>query len=499
MYSPLKKLLFKTIALVLITLLPISVYLYTKDNGQYIFNINGRDYINKYIIRAEFFPDDKKVEMEQNIKFVNNTSKDLNKIYFHIYPNVFKDINTTPFYQYELTNAYPNGFDPGYIEIEEIKIDGEKCRFIIFGKDNSILAVNLEAPLQAGKRANIYLKCSVKIPNCKGRFGYDTNTYNITNWYPIVAVHDDSGWNLDPYYKMGDPFYSDTSNYHVEFVTPEKYIPATTGKIIRQEEIDNKICYFIEANNVRDFAIIVSDQFKIEETKVDDIKVFSYYFNDKYKNEALEYAADSIKIFNEIFGQYPYEEYKVVACDFFVGGMEYPNLVMIDNEMYHYQTSDILEYIIAHETAHQWWYGIVGSDQIDEPWLDESLTEYSTILYYENKYGKEVSEKVFDTMIVGQYNSFTQDINENQFINKKITQFDSDREYISLVYHKGAMNLKRFRESIGDEIFFTILKEYFNKYKFSNSTTEEFIKICEDVIGKEHDINVKEILSIKDM
>ena len=97
----------------------------------------------------------------------------------------------------------------------------------------------------------------------------------------------------------------------------------------------------------------------------------------------LKAGIDSIKTFNNLFGEYPYDTYSVIASDFYIGGMEYPTLVMIDQSLYNEKDKFLLEYVIAHETAHQWWYSVIGNDEISEPWLDEALTEYSTILYFE--------------------------------------------------------------------------------------------------------------------
>ena len=172
-------------------------------------------------------------------------------------------------------------------------------------------------------------------------------------------------------------------------------------------------------------------------------------------------------------------------------------MVMIDNDIYSYRQSDILEYIIAHETAHQWWYGIVGNDQIDEPWLDESLTEYSTILYYEKKYGVEVRDKVFNQMVIGRFNKYKDSDFINQSINKSLSNFNSWQEYLALVYQKGAISLNEFRSKIGDEKFFNILKLYFKRNKFRNAKTEDFIKICREVLDLKSDDTIIRELSLR--
>ena len=144
--------------------------------------------------------------------------------------------------------------------------------------------------------------------------------------------------------------------------------------------------------------MILSDKFIINKSMCGNTSIVTYSLNEDLAVEANKIAKESIKIFNNLFGEYPYDTYSVVASDFYIGGMEYPTLVMIDNTLYDDNSKFLLEYVIAHETAHQWWYSVIGNDEVDEPWLDEALTEYSTILYFENKYGKEMSQKLIQTM-----------------------------------------------------------------------------------------------------
>ncbi|WP_120168945.1 M1 family metallopeptidase [Thermohalobacter berrensis] len=497
MYYILKRLFKKVLSLLIITVLPIIIYLYIPEDIKYTFNLDRVNQINKYNIVADFNPQNKEIEINTKITFVNIADKPLDKIFLHLYPNTFSSKDKVPYYNHEMEEAYPKGFNPGYVKVKEVKVNNSSANFKIIGKNQSILMIKLKKPIKRNNKRIIDIKCNVKIPNSRGRFGYGNFTYNITNWYPIVAVYDNEGWNLDPYHKVGDPFYSNISNYEVEFITPKEYFPVTTGKIVKKKDKGTKIHYFIKANMVRDFAVIVSDKFKCKEAIVEGIKVRSYYFNEKYRDEALEYAVNSLKIFNKLFGKYPYDEYKVVASDFFVGGMEYPNLVMIDNEIYNYQSPDILEYIIVHETAHQWWYGVVGNDEVDEPWLDESITEYSTILYYEEKYGKTAADCIYNIMIKDQYKQYAKGKNLEEIINKKIDEFTTSREYTALVYHRGAMALEELRENIGDEKFFKILRRYYEDYKFKNATTVDFIKTCKTVLTEKDEESIKEILCLQ--
>lgn len=338
--------------------------------------------------------------------------------------------------------------------------------------------------MKPGEKVSIDFKYNVKIPNCMGRFGYGDSTVNITNWFPIACVYDDRGWNLKSYESVGDPFYSETSDFYVKILMPRKYDIGCTGKVISEKHDNEKIFYEIEANKVRDFAFILSDKFDIQTDSYKGVLISTYNLNKDLSEYTTEVAKDSIKIFSDLFGEYPYDTYSVVASDFYIGGMEYPNLVMIDSTLYKDSKKFILEYIIAHETAHQWWYSVIGNDEISEPWLDEALTEYSTVLYFENKYGKGVGEKLIKTMEVQSRNYLC----HNMF--KATTQYKDSIEYSLNVYTKGAVIFNEVRNKVGDEVFFNTLKEYYSKYMYENVNGAKFVEMW-----KEKGVDLDKIIS----
>ena len=146
-------------------------------------------------------------------------------------------------------------------------------------------------------------------------------------------------------------------------------------------------------------------------------------------------------------------------------------LVMIDQSLYNEKNEFLLEYVIAHETAHQWWSSAVGNDEISEPWLDEALTEYSTIVYFEQKYGKDMANKLIKTMEI-QTKSY---LSENIF--KPANEYKNSTEYSLNVYTKGAIAFNEIRKEVGDKVFFETLNEYYNKYKHKNANGRAFVEL----------------------
>ena len=452
-----------------------SVFLYKQNKTDtYVFNINENNNLNKYVIDVVFDDESKRLMCNQEIEYVNNSNIELDKLYFHIYPNAFSKKEFAPFEESDMQSAYPNGFNEGYINIKKISSNNNNLKYNISGEKEDILEIELNEKINPKEKISINIDYNVKIPNSEGRFGYSDNTVNITNWFPIACVYDENGWNTRSYEEIGDPFYSDISNFYVNLTLPKKYEIGTSGDIISEETDKEQTTYEIVAENIRDFAFVLSDKFVVHKDTYNDIEISTYNLNQDIAKEVTEISKTSIEIFSELFGQYPYKNYSVVASDFFIGGMEYPNMVMIDESLYNKEDTFLLEYVIAHETAHQWWYGVVGNNEITEPWIDEALTEYSTILYFEKKYGKELSEKLIENMNI-QTRSYKV---ENIF--KPTTEYENSIEYSLNVYTKGALAFNKIREKIGDELFFDTLKKYYETYMYENVNGAKFVKVWND-------------------
>lgn len=445
---------------------------------------------NLYIIDAELNAKDKTLTAVQQVRYVNNEDVALNEIYFHIYPNAFQKKETAPFLFDEFDRAYRTGFSPGSIDITYLglqqKRSEEPLSYRVEGSDRTILKVKLKEPLFPHGAVNLEMKYTIHIPPASERFGYGENNFNLGNWYPIAAVYDKQGWNLDPYYPIGDPFYSDASDYEVRVTAPEEYILAASGKLVEQQKRDNSITWSFETYSMRDFAFVANKQFQVSEKMVEGVHVKSYYYvGDEIRGQdALKLAEKSIQTFNKMYGKYPYPNYSVVETRF-PSGMEYPGLVYINEDYYKLNSSyEYFVFTVVHETAHQWWYGVVGNDQVDEAWLDEGLTTYSEAVYMEQQYGKDASREY-----VGYFeDSSRKAISRKAFdgvVLKPLSGFKDWNDYGPAVYDMAAATLSQLREQVGDRVFFDIMKTYYKEYKFKLATTEDFIQVCEKVSKKD--------------
>lgn len=257
---------------------------------------------------------------------------------------------------------------------------------------------------------------------------------------------------------------------------------ASSGNIISEIIEGNKKVYKIEGLLIRDFALVASKEFKVVEEKVDGTNIKLYYLDNKSNmvKNSLKYSKQSLQVFNKLYGKYPYGAYSVVMTEF-PSGMEYPGIVFISEEYFRYQVVDLLERVIVHETAHQWWYGLVGNDQVDEPWLDEALATFSETIYYKEIYGEKRANEYFDYNIRLGYEYGVKYLLGKNVIYQSLDDFYGWGDYGVLVYTKGALFINEIKELYGEEILYKILNTYFHHYKFYNARTEDFIDICERI------------------
>lgn len=445
---------------------------------------------NAYDIRVVLKPESKTLQVEQRIQYINTENVELKELYFHVYTNAFKAKETAPFLFDDFDRAYSRGFEPGYTEFSAIKDKaGKDIKYSLQGEGNTILKLELPAALKPNDVIELTMNYTVKIPPANERFGYGDTNFNLGNWYPVAAAYDSQGWNLDKYYAIGDPFYSDSANYDITIQAPKEYIIAASGVCVSDKtEGDNRTWVF-EANNMRDFAFIANSDFEVAEKNIEGTIVKSYYYkvDSKRGKDALDIGVNSIKIFNEKFGKYPYPTYSVVET-VFPSGMEYPGLVYISDAYYNtIASNDSLTIVVVHETAHQWWYSLVGNDEIDEAWLDEGFAAYSESIYIENAFSTARGKNYFRNDVEQWHEqAISQHIIDGVVV-KSLSDFKNWDDYGPTVYTRGAVTLNELRKKVGDEKFFQIMQEYYKNFQFKIATTKDFIEVSEKVSGQNLD------------
>jgi hypothetical protein len=404
----------------------------------------------------------------ERVQYTNTEDIPLSDIYFRLYPNL-------PAYngQMEINSVVVNG------QVVEPKLEA----------DNTALRIPLFQPLAPGEQVDLILIFTVLVP-AEPQFGYnifvyDDGTATLAAFYPAIAVYDDDGWDtqLPPHY--GDAPYLDAALYQVQLTVPDNMIVAASGsEIDRVPNSNGTQTLSLVSGPIREFYITMRPDFEVVSETVDGVTVNSYYpaHLEEGGQQALRDAANALRVYNHSFGPYPYGEFDIAATPTTAGGIEYAGIVVVNQQLYEFPGM-FFQQAVAHEVAHQWWYNIVGNDQVDEPWLDEALTNYSTVFYWEEVEGDEVTAQVIDAYFEAPYQR-AKETNQDRAVIGAVPDF-SERDYGIIVYGKGALFFKALREEVGDDVYLEIMQTYFDRYKYQITQGDDLLAVIEQVSGQD--------------
>jgi hypothetical protein len=393
----------------------------------------------------------------------------LTEVYFHLYPNVFQNWRFKK-------ESKPT--QPGYLKISNVKVDTILVKKTI--KD-TIMKITLSKPLAVGKSVRIEMDYILHLPHGGTRLNTYKNTAFLAQWYPILAVKDQDGWHIEPYTTTGDPFYTQMSDFEVTFQVPRGYQVITTGYDKSYPRFTDTIT--VKQENVRDFAAVLTKDYEVlRGSAKNKTQVNLWYLKGmKDVSSILHNAAISgMNFYSEKFGNYPYPEVDVVLGDtgYGIAGMEYPGLVTSVPKVPTKKGDVPAINVVVHELAHQWWYGVVGNNQVKEPWLDEGLTTFSEFLYMQEK--MKTDEKEFLERAT---------LKSNQIYRiTGVTSAESlykypDLIYGLMVYIRPAAMMYNLIDQIGKEKVMEIMRTYYHKYQYQTATSRDFIVVANKVAG----------------
>lgn len=411
---------------------------------------------------------------EMVVDYLNTSNTTLKEVKFNLYPNAFREGSQQSVISLAKSEeCYYNGPSYGSIEI----LSTGTLASEVGGVDQNILIVKLPSALQPTQRVQIPINFNITLPNISHRFGYGENTVNFGNFLPIACVFENGKWQEIEYHSNGDPFFSEVSNFYITVSYPEHLILASSGVCETTEIVGETATKTITALAVRDFAMVLSDKLQLLSGEADGVKVNYYYHSDKNFTTSLATAVKAMKTFNSLFGKYPYKDINIVEANFCIGGMEFPNLVLIGDTITDY---DSYQQVIVHELSHQWWYGLVGNNQSCYAWLDEALAEFSTALFYEKNSGFNLTYdtliekantniKVYETI----YGSVVGKVDKS--MNRSLKDFQTENEYIFTTYVQGLLMFDALKNLISEKVVIKCLKNYLTEYAFKIVTPANLI------------------------
>ncbi len=340
-----------------------------------------------------------------------------------------------------------------------------------------VLWLPLPQPAAAGDALDISLPFEIKAAGPIGgfvpkRFGITEGVLAAPTFYPLVPRRIDGAWQVETAPSGGDTTNSDTAYYQVDLTVPEDLGLAASGvEIGRRTNGDGTVSARHLSGPMRDFAFALGPLEPSERT-VDGVVVraWSLAEHSQDADEMLEAASRQLGILNDLVGPYPYPELDVVDVPGAFGGIEYPGIVFIGT-----LGSSWLVEPTVHEVAHQWFYALIGGDQLHEPWLDEALATYAEVLYYE-----ETGQPGAAAGLLTQFRAWVRSHPDPTLpIGKGVGDYPDEDSYALFVYGKGALFLDALRGEIGEEAFRRFLQEYFAEQRYGFASGVEFQQAAE--------------------
>ena len=400
------------------------------------------------------------------VRYTNREAVPLNEVYFHLFPNIWD----------------------GGMTVSDVRVAGQPVDAVLESSDD-LLRVPLRQPLQPGQSVDIAMDFRVPVPmdtdvGNYGDFAYVDDVLAMAHFYPTVVVYDEQGWHRETPATQGDVIYHDASLYDVSLTAPADLTLAATGSTLeRVANADGTATWRLVGGPMRDFNVAASKRYQSASRKTGDVTVTSYFLPEQAAGgkKPLDWASQALQTYETAFGPYPYTELDVVQTATTAGGIEYPGMVVIADRLYDDKNrSEFFESVTAHEVAHQWWYNVVGNDQVNDPWLDEALTQYATALYYERAYGKQGLQGFLDSLRA----RWSRVNNEEKPIGLPVSEYQ-DQEYSAIVYGRGPLFLFALRDRIGADKMAELLRRYYAEYSWKIATPDEFRRLAEEVSGQD--------------
>lgn len=488
-----------------------------------------------YKINARLDPDTKKIKGNQLVSWRNPDNVEVDELQFHLYLNAFKD--TTSTFMVESDGAH-RGFsatseDPwGGIEIESMRVLGNSqgdmlpiggaretgvditanIQFIqpddANTNDRTVISVQLPDPVPPGESVTLEVDFESKLPEIVARTGWkkkdnDSLFVLVAQWFPKLGVYEIPGqryipstassgkWSTHQFHANSE-FYADFGSYEVSISAPANYVVGATGVKTDEEFEGGYRTVTYEAHDVHDFAWTASGDFMVFEDEWNHVSLRLLIQPEHIAQVDRHFAAakTGLKYFEEWVGPYPYETLTLVDGIGGSNGMEYPTFITCGTFYKLPKWMRSLELVTIHEFGHQYFYGMLASNEAEEAWLDEGINSYLEMRIMDAAYGNGAVVdlpwfKISDSEV--QRFGYVANTPERGAIFTKSWEFRYSSDYGKASYFKPATVLATLEGYVGWEMMQEIIQTYYQNWRFKHPTTRDFIEVAESVSGQDLD------------
>jgi hypothetical protein len=471
-------------------------------------NVNYWQQAVDYKMSVELMPKDHSFKGAQTLTYYNNSPDTLKDLFYHLYFNAFQPNSMMDTRSRNIPDPDKRvgsrieklGEDEqGKQKVLSLTFNGTGC---YFEYHQTLLKVILPSPILPGDTALLQMEFEGQVPVQIRRSGRDNAEgidYTMSQWYPKIAAYDKDGWHAYPY--VAREFYAPFGTFEVEITVPEKYKVAATGSLQNFENYwledsrDGKLISYaltasenekriwkFKAENVHDFAWAADPEYLHEAQVFDkDLSLHFFYLPDYKENwhRLPRYTAQFFEEMNSKFGRYPYPQFSAIQGG--DGGMEYPMCTMLKG------TGNIagLIGVTVHEGAHNWYYGIIGSNENNYPWMDEGFTTFA-----EEEVLNAISREPKVNPHKGAYSNHNYLVGKPNLLEPLSTPADYYGTNVAhgiSAYSRGSLFLAQIRYIIGQESFDKAMLDFFNSWRFKHPKPSDMLRTMERESGLQLD------------
>lgn len=432
----------------------------------------------RYEINAEYVPEHGMLTGTAKVQFENVFDNELSVLKFQLYPNAYRENAThSPIDTVYKNEAFYQG--ESYGEMSVSSVNGAK-NWEVQGEDENILYAYLEQSLFPDDEVVLDIGFTVKLPRVHHALGIGKNAVNLGCFFPVLCGFKNGGFYETLYYAVGDPFYLDTATYVVHLKTPKDYVVCASGVENSVRTLESKKEHTMSLTNARNFAVTLSDSYRVHRDTVGDIELIYYHFGDKNADKTLTLMKEAFAYFQAKFGAYPYKSFSLSETDVCGQSTDFPALVMLDQTA----TDEAQTRAIVRGIASQWWSATIGSNPIENAWQGAGLSAYTAITFFEHYEKYAVTRETEVATALKEYRSYYDVYGSvlgraDTKMTRHLKDFINGYEYQCLEIDKAVVMFDTLRKSIGDEAFFSALKKYYARNAFARVTPADLIAAFE--------------------
>ncbi|MGQ9852768.1 MAG: M1 family metallopeptidase [Candidatus Oleimicrobiaceae bacterium] len=455
---------------------------------------------------------------EEVLTWTNTSTRPVDTLYFHLYWNAFK--NNRSVFATEVRQRLNWGErstkdrspdEWGWIDVGKIWLEengrrddltasmGYAAPGCAEGDDQTVLRLPLPRPVAPGQTVDVALTFRAKIPTQQPRTGYRGDFFFLGQWFPKIGVLWDGAWNCHPFHTNTE-FFADYGDYDVRITVPANFVVGATG--VMKDSLanhDGTVTYRFVQECVHDFAWTASPHYVVRTERFahPDLPAVTMrlLLQPEHKGDQNAYfgaTANTLKYYGLWYGPYPYGHITIVdpAWNSRADGMEYPTLFCGGSEWWVPKGVLTPEWLTIHECGHQWWYGLVGNNEFEHPWLDEGINSYADGRCAEAAYGDDLyMRRYFGVPVV--FREVKRPMRtrwrapmltaKRDRMDRRGWEYVDGQSYSVNAYRKPALMLATLEGYLGDELFTKILRTYAERYRFKHPRPEDFLAVVNEL------------------